>query len=438
MFKLLFCCIVIVLNESQNLVIGTGNNRISGVVGYDVQLKWDVPLHRPYSIYKVENELTTNHLEDRTKYTHELHGTGIVVTIKSVTLDDAGIYTCEVDVAGVYIDIYITTFSSNIELTVIDWEDMWISTTNPVVSRLYKDVELVWKYRYPIMVREITFIRYNNITEDEYKLGVWTAEDGFKTDVRNVEMVKTIDEQNVELRLTLENVMKDDVNLFYICQVSDGKNFNQNGIQLDMEKPKVYSNPPVIKDDVIEFEWHYEYDYPAHSITFTRHLNAEPLNVGYWTKKKFNPTLDGGKDRVKFDKKDRYGGVGADLTLKLLNVTRDDFSYIYTCKCVFIDSESTAADVKIGLHSAQSYRPVQNKETAERDEEYNLHAAVNEDFEGLHSAQSYRPVQKKETAETDEEDESVQNEDSGFMISLSLMMLILLLLILNKLWLEED
>ncbi|XP_050409772.1 uncharacterized protein LOC126824567 isoform X2 [Patella vulgata] len=323
--------------ESKKL---TAIDTESGIVGFNVQLKWDVDVNikeEDYSILKVENKITKK-LENTIKYPHRLDDTRLILTIKNVTLYDAGIYRCKLHASGEYKDI---------NLKVEDWEFQWIYTTNPMVSRLNKDILLVWKYRSLKLVNEISFNRYSNYTKEGHRIGVWTTKDGFKSDVSNVKLDMSKYKAVDELSLILINATKDDFNLIYICQISHGANVNQKGIQLEIKKPTLYSKSSIITDCVIEFQWYYDYDYPARAIIFNRQLHDEPLKVGFWIDGRFKPTLDGGQDRVKFEKTDHLQG-GAHITLKLLNVTKDDFSYNYTCKCVFTDKTiAVSASVEI-------------------------------------------------------------------------------------------
>ncbi|XP_050416969.2 uncharacterized protein LOC126830611 [Patella vulgata] len=213
----------------------------------------------------------------------------------------------------------------------------WMSSPNPVNSTIKDDVKLVWKYDSSELANKIILTRYSNITKERKQLGIWNFEKGFQSKVEGIKFNKSNTNQEVNIIMTIQNANKDAFDHFYECQVFYGVFFNSvSGIELVPVLPHIYSDTMVVKSrptEDVKFVWHFRYAFPVLWVRFRRSsvqngpANAE-YDIGHWHNETFTPKLtDNGGKRIEFNKTE--GDGDGQITLSLLNTTKDDFSKKY-------------------------------------------------------------------------------------------------------------
>ncbi|XP_050416959.1 uncharacterized protein LOC126830606 [Patella vulgata] len=233
-----------------------------------------------------------------------------------------------------------------------DFDFKWLPSQNSVISTIYQPVELVWKYHSLKLANKIIFTRYYNLTKKKTQLGMWTIERGFEYKADGIVFNKSNTNQEETIIMTIKMVTNKDFDHFYECRVFCGILFNSvSGIELLAELPHISSDKRVIKSrptENITFVWSFRYKFPVLWVILTRsnRSNGEDNQIGFIYNKTLTVKLlvnDGNRIRGNVTEKEEDNGyIYGQITLSLLNTTKDDFSYkYYVCRIAFIDKQSS-------------------------------------------------------------------------------------------------
>ncbi|XP_050399740.1 uncharacterized protein LOC126816976 isoform X2 [Patella vulgata] len=232
---LIYMLYVTVVRAESVVWVTTGKSEPVVLAGCNTQLDCDLHVEKyNVSLLKV-NGFTENGLDKTDRYeiqkTATIQGQHITLNITNVTLQDAGIYRCKVD---------LTDHSKDINLTVIDFQ--WKSNMATMKVRVANNITMQWEY---VSKAEFEYIfLFRKSMEDDNRRGLVKWEYG-------IEAERWKDDR-MDLRLITNNSTKIIFNLRTL--VEDDLKYKYH-LQLKYSDTCIISHKPVSLQEDIEFQW---------------------------------------------------------------------------------------------------------------------------------------------------------------------------------------
>ncbi|XP_050401176.1 uncharacterized protein LOC126818039 [Patella vulgata] len=307
----------------------TSEKSDSPLVGCDASLIWRLDKQD----YKTSITKQNQQLQNNEKYRiHETHDSKTILTIRNVTLEDAGFYRCQIDSTKEYTDI-------NLSISDFQWKTK-IDTKTVVVG---DGVSIIWKYQLDGNIpHRIRIYRHNGVMQD---LFVWENDDEttIKSKIRmSVQRTKGED-GTFTLNLMVNYTVMVDLIYIYMVQLEfkDGCSKNSEPVSLT-EKQLIFPDTPIMESlpqEDVTFVWRYRYTYPALMVFLTRMKATNPKvdSIGYWHAEEFVSSLDNDTNRLTLNITERHvaSDIEGQITVKLRNASTGDFNYGYKCRIIF-------------------------------------------------------------------------------------------------------
>ncbi|XP_050408536.2 uncharacterized protein LOC126823620 isoform X2 [Patella vulgata] len=288
-----------------------------------------------------------------TKFT--LGNATLSLTITNVSVEDAGIYRCILDLLNVHQDIkLIVNGDAGFE---------WIpSTQAPIKKTLNQDIELTWTYRTSKRIHKIIIYRTKDEESSPENVGVWTVGNGYKPDPSlstDVHFSKNFTNDGGKVSIKLIRAIYKDFDLTYFCHVyCEGSFDDKQGIELTSHRPKCRAESKHIEareKEAAVFKWSFEYPYGAVAVMFwleTTNVVVSYANIqrkyvddiGFWYMDTFE-LYSHFKGKFSFSKSVPDIDGKEWITLTLRRVTRQDFNATYFCKVVHGDGQLSQCKV---------------------------------------------------------------------------------------------
>ncbi|XP_050410345.1 uncharacterized protein LOC126824931 [Patella vulgata] len=225
----------------------------------------------------------------------------------------------------------------------------WKNTTNPVISTMRQRIALEWTYESKEPVSSMVFTRFRNSSDTKIPVGKWTKEGGFKPDpFISTILILTTDHLNEtnekKVSLTLDNPIHIDYDLKYNCQVNCGDPVHRNNFSIELKALRPYwayfedvKHTTLEKD--VTFLWEYKYPYEAIAVFIRRENNSYSELVGNWYQGRFTDLGRKFINRVNVTKTANEDQTGEQISLRLKNVSVEDFGWEYVCQLTLGDGE---------------------------------------------------------------------------------------------------
>ncbi|XP_055954246.1 uncharacterized protein LOC126808709 [Patella vulgata] len=330
-------------------------------VGCDIDLRWRILTDiQNVSFFKIKGENITKII---TNGKHTINKTEdgnfetIVLTIKNVTIKDAGLYRGKIDFIDAYRDTNLTVHAfkwmSDIKLMQVDleqdvtikWEYVSDAEHNVSIDMITPDKLFPFRTKSEVLVRWKNGVEINRINNDRMKFNLE------ETNSRRIVM------------LTLRKIVPDDFKRLYdiviefseTCSKSERNVTFEEDLKFQWLHSSTTSTSTIHKD--VELVWKYQCLKLANRIIiYKKKMNSlEPKTqiVKWTTEDKFTldqPNVELIKSYIIHNNND-----GELLRLKVIFPTNDDFHCIYTCQVYYGIVNSNESEIQLNLKGATVY-----------------------------------------------------------------------------------
>ncbi|KAK6186756.1 hypothetical protein SNE40_006032 [Patella caerulea] len=326
-YLMLLCLVVLKDSVSQTIIPEHPDQTV--LVGCNARLVWRLNgQDKKTSVFKKSQQL----YNDRKYKIDKSQDNKVILIIRNVTVDDGGIYRCQMDSAD---------DGENIYLTITDFQ--WQNGIKTKAVSVGDTVTIVWTYTSLIVAHKIWIYRQNGIKQDRV-----VGEQNMTDATGNRMMVyQTIGIDGTHtVNFTVRDVTVGDLKYMYMpkLQFSDDC-FKYDKIVTLKEKQviHIYSKTTIIKalpQDDVSFIWYYEYTYHVLKIIFKRYKTTKQIDkVGYWINGVFESKISDIKLMFNKTEVNITNGIKGQITLTFLNAAIEDFDYTYICQMTFYDQK---------------------------------------------------------------------------------------------------
>ncbi|KAK6168031.1 hypothetical protein SNE40_021937 [Patella caerulea] len=330
-------------------------------VGCDIELRWKIlSFIQNFSFFKIDGNYSTEIITSETRTINKTEDRSFetkVLTIKNVTLKDAGVYRCKMDFTDVYQDT---------SLTVHDYK--WLSDIKRMQVNLGQDVTIKWQFvtdaEQNVSIYKITRNKLFPFSAESQALIRWT--NGVEINrINDDRMEFNLKENNNRktVMLSLQNIVPDDFKYLYdiVIEISETcyKSERNVSFEEDLKFKWLHSSntfTSTIHKDV-ELVWKYQSLKLANKIIIYKKIinSLEPKTqiVMWTTEDKFKHD----QSNVKLIKSNiiHNNNDGELLRLHVKSPTNEDFNCIYTCQVYYGIVNFNESEIQLKLKGAAVY-----------------------------------------------------------------------------------